>query len=180
MKKLKELNDKELEKLFNENNDFHDYCINQAYENSMFCQESEANEMGISVFDYHDHYSSFYLSTPMVYGVKEPEKIAGKLDADYMTPENAKLYKKLCKLTEKWENLEYDDLYGDKGEKLHNDMTDICDKLADGLTEQLRAYESVSEEQAFENLKIEIENGWLDEWETDGEKIYQAITKIYA
>ena len=70
-------------------------------------------------------------------------------------------------------------MYGDKGEKLHNDMTDICDKLADGLTEQLRAYESVSEEQAFENLKIEIENGWLDEWETDGEKVYQNITKIY-
>lgn len=181
MKRLKDLSKEELKNLYENNEEFRDLCINEAYNNSMSAQAQEGELLGVSVFDFHDHYNSFYLRTPEIYGAKTPESVAGKLDADYMTPENAKLYKKLCDLDKKYSNFDYEQLQTKKAEQIYDKMTEICDELADGLTDQLRAYEDVSEEQVLEDLSLYCEEGYgyMSEWKTDGKKVYQEITKVY-
>lgn len=180
MKKLSELTEQELRDLFNDNCDFNDYCYEQAYQVAMDCQNDEFNNMNAKVFDYHNHYTSFYLSTPVIYGAKEPEAVAHKLDRDYMTAENMALYDKLNELTDEWENMDWDEQQSDKGEKLYDDMIATCDDLADGLTEQFREYENVKENDAWGWLQQAIEWGEIADWQTDGKKVYQTITKVYA
>lgn len=176
MKKIKELKIEELKKLYNDNKDFQSVVFDRCYENNMYWQAEEFKLMGAEVFDYNDHYSSFFLSTPTIYGSKAPEKVAGKLDADYMTEENAKLYKKLCELNAKMEDAEE----WDEDREEYAEMTRVCDELADGLTEQFRAYEDISDEQIDEELEAILDgDDYMGEWETDGEKIFETIIKTY-
>ena len=180
MKTLHDLNDKELREFYDNNNDIQRQAWQNAYEDNMFCQEQEFKEMGAEVFDYHDHYSSFYLSTPTIQGAKAPEKVAGKLEKDYMNPDNAKLYDKLNELTDKWENMTFDEQQSDKGDELYDKMIDACDKLADGITEQLREYENISDEEAYDLFKQNAYDGYMSDWEVNekGEAI-ETIYKTY-
>lgn len=178
MKKLQELSIEELKKLYENNKEFAAAVYDAAYESAMYWQGEEFENMGARVFDYHDYYASFYLTTPTSYGARYPEKVAGKLDADYMTAENAELYAKLCEKIEKWENMTADEQ--DEHEELEDEAADICDKLAEGITEQLRAYENITEDAITDELEA-IREGMSGaaEWETDGAAVYQHITKTY-
>lgn len=181
MKTLKDLNDKELKELYENNQEIRDRAWEDTYNNAMNCQAFEADEIGIEVFNYHNHYSSFYLTTPMRYGTKCPELVANKLkDADYLNKENAELYDKLNKLIDKWENLTYDEQQEEKGEKIYDEAIVVCDKLAEGITEQLRAYEDAGDEQAFEEFKFLAQEGYMSDW-TINEKgeVTETIYKTY-
>lgn len=178
MKQLKELTSEELKELFKTNNYISSKAYELDYENKMTMQEEEGRLMGVEIFDYHDNYNSFYLTTPVIYGGKEPEAVAHKLSRDYMNEDNAKLYDKLNDLTDKWENMDTDKQ--DENAELYNEMTETCDKLAKGITEQLRAYEQVSEADAIETLLYEVECGYLGELETDGEKVYETLRNVYS
>ena len=135
----------------------------------MWQQGEEFKLLGADAFDYHDHYSSFYLTTPCVYGAKAPEKLAGKLDADYMSEEDAKLYKELCELNDKMEDAEE----WDEERPEYARMIEIADKLAEDITEQLRAYEDTTgyEEQIIDDIidgynwlgELEVEDGTITE-----------------
>lgn len=178
MKELKDLTREELKELYEKNSEFQNYAYERAYEQSMFCQEEEARNMNTKVFDIHNHYNSFYLSTPIIYGAKEPEKVAHNLEADYMLEENRKLYEELNKMTDEWENMTTDEQ--DEHEEIYEKMIEICDKLADGLTEQLRAYEDLEEEYVLEELYEEVELGCYDNFKVDENGIvYENITKNY-
>lgn len=180
MKKLYELKKNELKNLYQNNEEFASEVFEYAYGDAMTAQGDEFDLLGAQAFEWHDHYSSFYLTTPKVYGGKAPEKIAGALDADYMTPENAELYKIVCDKIDEWENMTYDEQQTEQGEKVYDDASDACDKLADGLTEQLRAYEEITDEQLDAVLDAIIDRAcYMDEWETDGAKVFEHITKIY-
>lgn len=177
-KKLSELKKSELQKLLKENRDFEREVFERAYEDAMRAQEIEGEEMGVEVFDYHDYYTSFYLSTPLVYGVKAPEKVAGKLDADYMTDENSELYKKLCDKMNQWDNMTTDEQ--DENEKIYDEACELCDELADGITKQLRAYEDITDEQVAQVIEdIADENSNMSDWTTNGAQVFEHITKIY-
>ena len=179
-KKLSELKKSELQKLLKENREFESAVYECAYEDAMRGQEIEFEEMGARVFDYSDHYSSFYLSTPRVYGAKAPEKVAGKLEADYMTPENSELYKKLCEKMNQWENMTTDEQETDEGDAVYNEACELCDKLADGITEQLRAYEDITDEQVAQVIEdIADGNSYMSDWTTNGAQVFEHITKIY-
>lgn len=177
-KKLRELQPSELKKLYETNNEFAGEVYNRVYDDAMTLQLDESEQLGAQVFEYHDHYTSFYLSTPRVYGAKAPEKVAGALDADYMTPENAELYAKLCAKMDEWENMTTDEQEEEKGEQVYNDACDLCDELADGITAQLRAYEDITAEQVEDALN-DIDALGMADWETDGEKVFEHITKVY-
>lgn len=177
-KKLSELSKSELQKILKENRDFESAVYESAYEDAMRGQEIEFEEMGAQVFEYSDHYSSFYLSTPRVCGGKAPEKVAGALDADYMTPENSELYKKLCDKMNQWENMTIDEQ--DKNGNIYDEACELCDELADGITKQLRAYEDITDEQVAQVIEdIADGNSYMSDWTTNGAQVFEHITKIY-
>lgn len=180
MKTLHDLNDKELKELYKNNKDLQTHAWEDAYNDAMFMQGEESKYLGADAFDYHDHYSSFYLTTPMSYGVKCPEYVAHKLDRGYMTEENAKLYDKLNKLIDKWDSLTYDEQQEKAGYTIHNKAIEVCDKLADGITEQLREYENVSDEEAYDLFKQNAYDGYMSDW-TINEKgeVTETIYKVY-
>ena len=106
---LKELTGEKLKDLYKNNSAFKDVVYDCAYNNSMYWQGEEARELDPNgVLVYHDYYCSFYYTAPAVYGCTAPEMLAGKLNADYMAPENIELYSRLCDAVDKWEALDYD------------------------------------------------------------------------
>ena len=112
--------------------------------------------------------------------MKAPEQVAGKLEKDYMTDDNAKLYDELCKAIETWEDMTIDEQDTAEGEALFDQACDICDELAYGLTKQLRAYEDIDEGYALETLKQNASGlNFMADWETDGQVVYEHITKTY-
>ena len=177
-KKLCELQPSELKKLYETNNEFAGEVYNRVYDDAMILQLDESENLGAQAFEYHDHYNSFYLSTPRDCGARAPEKIAGALDADYMTPENAELYAKLCAKVDEWENMTADEQATEKGDAVSDEACELCDKLADGITAQLRAYEDITAEQVEDALS-DIDALGMADWETDGEKVFEHITKVY-
>ena len=181
MKTLKELNDKELKELYENNQELKQHAWEDAYSDNMDCQAFEADEIGTEVFDYHDHYSSFYLTTPMKYGTRCPELVANKLKGvDYLTKENAELYDKLNKLIDKWEELDYDEQQEEKGEKIYDEAIEVCDKLAEGITEQLRAYEDIDDDYAYDLFKQNAYDGYMSDWEVNEKgEVRQTIYKTY-
>lgn len=179
MRKLGELSKEELHELLENNDQFKAQVYDWAYQAQMDLQEEEGKLMGVSVFDYHDHYSSFYLTTPTHYGVRDGWSVAHKLDADYMNEDARKLYEKLNKLADELENMEADEL-DEKQDSYEEQMSDVCDKLAETITYQLCAYEDVSDEQIDWELEQIAEGmSYASDWETDGTKVYQHITKEY-
>lgn len=141
----------------------------QAWDDAMWQQGEESKLLGADAFGYHDHYSSFYLTCPKVYGGKAPEKLVGKLDTDYMSDEDGKLYKELCELNSKMEDAEE----WDEERPEYARMIEIADKLAEDITEQLRAYEDTTdfEEQIIDDIidgynwlgELEVEDGVIAE-----------------
>lgn len=104
-------------------------------------QSEEFKLIGAEVFDYHDHYSSFYLTAPRHYGALDGYKVAGKLDREYLNEENAKIYDELCDLADKWDNMTYDEQ--DENGDIDAKMDELAEQLAQGVTEQLRAWEGM-------------------------------------
>lgn len=178
MKLLNELSVKELKNLYINNKDFSDAVYSEAYDQAMEAQGEEFKLLGADVFEYHNHYSSFYLSTPNKY-YKDGAAIAGKLNVEYMNIENEALYEKLNKLADRWENLTTDEQDAPEGDQLWDEINATADELAEGLTRQLRAFEDIQDDQIEEVLE-QITEGYcyMGEWETDGEAVYEHITKV--
>lgn len=143
----------------------------QAWDDAMWQQGEEFKLLGATAFDYHDHYSSLYLTCPTVGGGKAPEKLVGKLDTDYMSEEDGKLYKELLKLNEKMEDAEE----WDEDCPEYARMIEIADTLAEHITEQLRAYEDTTsyEEQIIDDIADGY--NWLGELEVEGGVITEVV-----
>lgn len=169
---INELSKDEIKKLMGSNKWLEDKVYEYAYEDAMRAQSEEFKLIGADVFDYHDHYSSFYLTTPTIYGAKAPEKVAGKLDAEYMSEEDAKLYKELCELNAKMEDAEE----WDEDRPEYERMTEIADELAEHLTAYFRGFEDITDEQIDQVIDDMIEGYcWLGELEVEDGKIKEVI-----
>lgn len=175
MKQLKELTTNEIETLFKTNKAIQSKAYELAYDYAMQCQADEYDLIKANVFDYNNDHSSFFLTTPKVYGSKAPEKVAEELDADYLNEDNAKLYRKLNLLYAKMQDAEERD--EDRAE--YAEMVEVCDKLAEGITAQLRSYEDYDERDALEALKDAIECGEMSDSEIDGSMVIETIKKVY-
>ena len=171
MKKLKDLTKEELLALEAGNKWLAERIDELATDDASMVQADEFELMGAKVFDYHDHYSSFYLTTPMVYGAKAPEKVAGALDRDYLSEEQAKLYNRLCELNKAMEDAEE----WDEERPEYAEMVEVCDKLAESITESLREYEDYS---GYRDEKLEAilsGDSWLSDLETEDGRIKQVV-----
>ena len=169
---INELSKDEIKELMAKNKWLEDKVYECAYEDAMWAQSEEYKLMGAEAFDYHDHYSSFYLTTPTFYGAKAPEKLAGKLAAEYMSEEDAKLYNELCKLNAKMEDAEE----WDEDREEYKRMTEIADVLAEHLTQYFRDYEDITDEQIDQVIDDMIEGyNWLGELEVEDGKIKEVI-----
>lgn len=175
MKKLQDLTGDQLVALYENNKEFAALVYESAYNNAMDMQEDDARSIGCAgVFKYNDYYTSFYYTAP------DPELVAGRLDADYLTPENAEKYRKLCEKIDTWENLDADavDLYNCE---LYDEAQALADELAHGITAQLRAYENITDDDVAAELDA-ISDGYsgLSDLETDGVKVYKTTVQVYA
>lgn len=169
---INELSKDAIKELMGNNKWLEDKVYEYAYEDAMWAQSEEYKLIGADAFDYHDHYSSFYLTTPTIYGAKAPEKVAGKLDAEYMSEEDAKLYKELCELNDKMEDAEE----WDEDREEYARMTEIADELADHLTAYFRGFEDITDEQIDQVIDDMIEGYcWLGELEVEDGKIKEVI-----
>lgn len=145
-----------------------------AYEDAMWAQSEEYKLIGAECFDYHDHYSSFYLTTPIIYGAKAPEKVAGRLTTEYLSEEDTKLYNEMCELIDKWEDMTTDEQ--DEHEDVYDKASDVCDKLAEHLTTYFRDFEDITDEQIDRVIDDIIEGYcWLGELEVEDGKIKEVI-----
>lgn len=175
MKTLKDLSIEELKELAENNSWLKEKIDNMAYEDAMYMQEEEGELIGVKAFDIHDHYSSFYLSTPFN-GYKNGYKIAGALDAEYLSEENKKDYAELCELAKRYDELTPEE--NEEEDKIWDRINDLSDKLAADITEQLRAYESAETfDECRENALYMIADGmsWLSELKLDGGEIVETI-----
>lgn len=180
MKQLKDLTSDELYDLFKNNKEFNALCYELAYNYSMEQQSIIFNDINCKVFDYHDYYTSFYLTTPMVNGVKAPEQVAHELDETYMNDKSVELYNKLCAKVDEYENMTIDEQETDQGYALYDEACKLCDELAENLTTELREYENIDEQECFDFIYSDINDySSMGEYETDGEKVYEHITKVY-
>lgn len=176
---LKELSKDAIKELRANNKWLDEKISEQAGEEAMWQQGEEFKLIGADAFDYHDHYSSFYLSCPTISGAKSPEKLVGKLNADYMSEEDARLYKELCELNDKMEDAEE----WDETRPEYDRMREIADELAEHITEQLKAYEDTTEyeEQIIDDIVDGYnwlgvsECNWLGELEVEDGKIKEVI-----
>lgn len=171
MKKLKDLTKEELLTLEASNKWLAEQIDERAMDDASMIQADEFELMGAKVFDYHDHYSSFYLTTPMAYGAKAPEKVAGELNRDYLTEEQTKLYDRLCELNKAMEDAEE----WDEDRPEYAEMVEMCDRLAESITESLRAYEDYTEYKDEEFEAILSGDSWLSDLEVEDGKIKQVV-----
>lgn len=169
---INELDKDAIKELMGKNKWLEDKVYSEAYESAMWAQGEEAKLMGADAFDYHDHYTSFYLTTPTISGAKSPEKLAGKLDAEYMSEEDTKLYKELCELNDKMESAEE----WDEDRPEYERMTEIADELAEHLTTYFRGFEDITDEQIDQVIDDMIEGYcWLGELEVEDGKIKEVV-----
>lgn len=169
---INELSKDAIKELMANNKWLEDKVYSEAYESAMWAQSEEYKLIGAECFDYHDHYSSFYLTTPTFYGAKAPEKVAGKLDTEYLSEEDTKLYNELCELNDKMEDAEE----WDEDRPEYERMTEIADELADHLTTYFRGFEDITDEQIDQVIDEMIEGYcWLGELEVEDGKIKEVI-----
>ena len=171
---LKKLSEKELAELYGNNKWLMEQIDNQAWERARFDQDEEFRLIGAKCFDYHDHYNSFYLTCPTVNGGKAPEKIAGKIDSEYLSEGDTKLYNELCELNDKMENAEE----WDENRPEYDRMIEIADELADNITAQLREYEYMEyfiEQKELVLYSIRSGDNWLSDLEVIDGKIKEII-----
>lgn len=176
MRKLKELTLDELHQLYDTNREFRAVIWDNCYEDNMYWQGEETKEIfgrNNSTYEYHDNYSSFYLR------VKDYERFVDSIkDTDYLSPESIELYGKAKELSDKWNAMDYDEQ--DENEELYHELEQAADALMASIEKQLRDYEDVDDEQIDDMLQ-QIKDGghYMSDWETDGEKVYEHITKEY-
>ena len=169
---MKDLTKEELKVLIDNNRDLEDQITQLVYEEHMEQQQFEAEEMGIDeAFNIYSHYTSFYLRA------KSVEEVAHNIkDVDYMTPQNEKIYSQLKDKMQKWENMTTDEQ--DENSSLYDEMEELANELADGLTDQLVQWEAVGYEEMLDTLDYVAHEGYMMNYKTDGEKIYYTIEKV--
>lgn len=130
MKKyFKELSDKEKEKILEKNNKLFDELSQYLYEDKMYWQEEDADNMfgknWNRYIDLKDNYNSFYLR------IINWEEFINNLDKDYLTQEGIVLYNYIQDKKEVLNNMEWGtDNYYNLEKHLENksqELLDICE-----------------------------------------------------
>lgn len=162
---IKELNEEELKKVFENNKQIQQISFEKAYEDNMFWQEELGNIFfGKTFFEYleiRDNYSSFYLK------IKNPVKLFENLslsNKDYLQTEESQKYIKYYKQAKKYYNYynncnyESDNFYKNF-ELLENTLI----KIVAILEKELHLLEDVSEEDALTSFIYDVtENDFLE------------------
>lgn len=132
MKKyFNELNQEEIRKVLEKNEQLFDELSQYLYEDKMYCQEEDAKLMfgknWYKYIDYNDHYSSFYLR------VIDWEEFINNLDKDYLTQEGIDLYNYIQDKREVLNNMEWgtDNYYNleEHLEKKSQELLDVCENM---------------------------------------------------
>lgn len=173
--KIKDLSKEQFEELINKNKWLREQIEERANEDMYFVQNEQFELVGASAFDYHDHYNSFYLTCPMRNGVKDGSSLRGKLDKDYMSEDQAKIYDKICKNADEMDEIEY---MSNKYDKLDEECDELADELAESLTRDLEAIICTENYEMYKQDFIDrIMDGeeWLSDLEVEGSFIKELV-----
>lgn len=132
MKKyFNELNQEEIRKVLEKNEQLFDELSQYLYEDKMYCQENQSDYMfgknwGSYIY-FEDCYSSFYLR------IKDWKEFINNLDKDYLTQEGIDLYNYIQDKKEILNNMElYSENYYNLEEHLEKksqELLDICENM---------------------------------------------------
>lgn len=179
-KLLKNLSLGELKTLYDENKDFSHVVWETTYENNMFWQQEQSEELlgkDNRGYSYHDNYSSFY------FRLTDCEHFLNDLPEscrDYLPECYVELYDKAKRLLDKWENMTYDEQDEDEG--TYNDLEKTAEELLKAIEETLHEFEVITDDQTDDTLQAIIDDCLsMSDWELldDGKTIAQHTTTLY-
>lgn len=183
MRKLKELTLEELKELYKSNHEFSNLVYEHAYSNNMLALEDWGELSKVTkVCDMDCTSYATYILTPKRNGEREGLAVAHKLDKDYLSEEEAKLYDKICELSDLYNNMTYDEQeeWEKKNGDLREQADDLCDRMCSLLTQDASDYENVEEGDIdFVLEEIIEESSYMSEFETENGIVYQTIRKEY-
>lgn len=172
MKAIKELTKQELRDLLDKNKEFESYVWERAYQSNMVWQEERSKELlgeadGIKI---NNHYNSFFFS------LSDARAFFGTIvEGNIYYDEQKALYKQAEKMLAEYDNMTADET-DERGDEVWGEFEETCEKLMKLIEAELLDFENVSDgdiENEMEYLLDECE------FETDGEKVYETITKVY-
>jgi hypothetical protein len=178
MKKLNEMTKDELKNLYEANRDFQNAINERCYDTLSFWQNDtlatifveKGRERG---FRYYDNYNSFY------YRLTDAEEFVKGLNdgiGDYFSESDRPVYEKMLKLADEYWNLESDDLYGDKGDKIYDELEETAKKVLQAIEDMLHAEEDITDDL----IESEIESAldYMGEYELDDDGIIHTHEEI--
>ena len=147
---------------------------NYIYQENMFMQDEELNNMNIKNYvEVKDHYSSFYLVC------NDCLELIKNIDKDYLNNNNLILYNELYSLYNKLIELDED---SEEYEKLYEKIEEKTNNFVNGITDQLREYETVDYSLINEYIEYNdefINDNMFSNLYIDPEELKNNIYKIY-
>lgn len=178
MKKLQELSVEELQALLKTNHKFEAAVAEAVYEDQMFWQGEELNEIfgkGNRTFEICDNYSSFYFS------LRDIENFTQSIiGTDYLTNDNLELYNVAKSYAEKWDAMTYDEQQ-EVSDEWYSEFQTAVENLCRGIEDQLHEFERITDGAIADYLdRITSGEVAFADWEVDENGVcYEHITKIY-
>lgn len=175
MKSLKELSEDELRQLAENNEQLRAEIAERVYEDNMFAQGEDYEQIfgkNNRTIEYHDHYQSFYLT------ISDHDHFVENIDRECLTIDGMKYYDRAKSLLEQWQNMDYDEQ--DENSELYEKIERVNEQLLREIESFLHDYENITKDEMNDYLDI-IMDGVSDmsEWKTDGEIVYQYMTRVY-
>lgn len=179
---INELNEEELQKVFDNNEKFRNIVFDDAYESNMdyqlFLGEEFFGNNTRDYLKYIDNYSSFYLR--ITNAIKFFENLSLN-NSDYLNTEDSKKYIKLYKQAKKYYNyMNKCNYYSDNYYKNENLLENTCKEILNILEKELHKLENINEEDVFQYF-IDNSEIYQDYYiiEKTTYSLYQDFTKCY-
>lgn len=159
---LKDMEYEDLKKLIENNKEFIEEHADRLYEDNMFWQEEEGNNMfGNDWYKYielRDNYDSFYLR------LRDWNKFIDNLDSDYLCNKGIELYNYIMEKKKIFDSMEP---YTDRYDNLEEHLENKCEELLEICEGQLHEYEKYPSEDEIVDAIIDCEWYLEREYYTD-------------
>lgn len=145
---MKDLTTEEREQVFQNNEKFREVVYDTCYQTLNFMTDDLNSILFVEPtrsrgYRYYDNYNSFY------YRLTDAEEfVKGLKDGigDYFSESDRPEYEKMLKLAEKYWNLEADDLYGEKGDKIYEKLEESAKKVLQAIEDMFHGYEEPTDD----------------------------------
>ena len=148
MKKLKDLTAEERKQVLENNEKFRQVVYESCQQALNFMLDDLNSILFVEPnrskgYRYYDNYNSFY------FRLTDAEEFVNGLNdriGDYFSESDRPVYEKMLKLADEYWNLEFDDLHGEKGEKIYNELEESAKKVLGAIENMFHDYEEPTDD----------------------------------